>query len=78
LVLLAADLEERLQAALDVVHSYREDSGLNTWLDAAAAGETSDLGSGLRVLGPGEVDRASSTVVHSREALDVLAAFSAG
>ena len=77
LVLLAADLEERLQAALDVVRSYRDGSDLHAWLDAAAVGESSDLGPGLRDLGPGEVAPAS-TVVHSREALDVLAAFSAG
>jgi|GEM_PF-2770976 len=77
-VLLAADLETRRHTALDVVHGYQQADGLDGWLDAAAAGETSDLGSGLRVPGSTEVGRASSTLVHGRETRDVRAAFSAG
>ena len=85
-VLLAADLEERLEAALDTVRRYRpeadsqagQEPGVDAWLDAAADGETSDLGPGLRVVGPGQSaqpGRPTIQVAHGVEALNVLAAF---
>lgn len=81
-VLLAADLEERLEAALDTVRRYRPDTdqgaSLDAWLDAAADGEASDLGPGLRVVGPGQSarpGRPSTQLAHGAEALNVLAAF---
>lgn len=73
-ILLAADLEERLEEALTVVRCY-SGHDLDAYLDAAA-GDGSDLGPGLRIVAahasPPEPAQRSAA------ALGVLAAFSRG
>lgn len=75
-ILLATDLEARLEEALEVVRSYSAEHDLDSYLDAAAAGEGNDLGPGLRALAV----HASTTHPPQRSAaaLGILAAFSRG
>lgn len=76
--MLAADLELRLADALEVVRGYNAERDLDSYLDAAAAGEESDLGSGLRVIAA-HAESAGTVVSQNRQgapALEVLAAFS--
>lgn len=74
-VLLAADLEERLADALELVRGYTPDEDLGGYLDAAADDGGDDLGPGLRAVAthaPGPRQQRA----HSAPALGVLAAFS--
>lgn len=83
-ILLAADLEHRLEQALEVVRNYNPTQSLESYLDAAAAGEAEgDLGVGLRAIhvsGAEETEPSTrrAAAQHSSPALDVLAAFSRG
>lgn len=72
--MLAADLELRLADALEVVRGYTADRDLDSYLDAAAAGEGSDLGSGLRAVATHAALQQQRG--QSAPALGVLAAFS--
>lgn len=76
--MLAVDLERRLADALDVVRGYVADRDLDSYLDAAATGEGSDLGAGLRAVAA-HADVSSQqpqSYPDNGPALGVLAAFS--
>jgi hypothetical protein len=83
-VLLAADLERRLEEALHVVRGYLPERDLDTYLDAIEQGEGLDDARGLR----GAAAHASAAAPpaggsrppagRSPDALGVLAAFSRG
>ena len=73
-VLLAADLELRLQDALEVVRNYSAERDLEAYLDAAADDGASDLGPGLQVVAA-QVAEPADRRAHSAPALGVLAAF---
>lgn len=72
--MLAADLDLRLTDALEVVRSYAAQRDLEGYLDAAAAGEGSDLGSGLHSAAP-HAAAARRHAPQGAPALGVLAAF---
>ena len=76
IVLLSADLEERLAEALEVVRAYSPATDLEAYIDAAADDGGDDLGPGLRVLAthatPEEAQRRPPA---GAPALGVLAAF---
>lgn len=71
----AADLERRLEDALEVVRGYSASRNLDAYLDAAAAGENSDLGAGLRAVAVHADLPAAGRQQHSAPALEVLASF---
>lgn len=73
-VLLSADLEQRLMESLELVRSYTPDEHLDAYLDAIAAEDT-DLGPGLRAVAASAQNHRSRHP-HSASALGVLAAFS--
>lgn len=75
ITLLAADLEQRLADALEVVRGYSADRDLDAYLDAAASGEGSELGAGLRAVAA-HADVSSQQHPQSAAARSVLAAFS--
>lgn len=79
-VLLAADLEHRLEQSLETVRSYQPERDLDAYIDAAAAGEQEgDLGFGMRAVQAVDVEaRQQHAPAHSRPAQDVLTAFSRG
>lgn len=74
IVLLSADLEERLADALVLVRSYAPEHDLDRYLDAAADDEGGDLGPGLRAVAT-HVPPPRQQRPPSAPALDVLAAF---
>lgn len=74
-VLLSADLEERLADALELVRSYSPGRDLDGYLDKAADDDGDDLGPGLRALATHAPDPRQQRP-HSAPALGVLAAFS--
>lgn len=73
-VLLSADLEERLADALEAVRGYLPEQHLDGYLDAAADDEGADLGPGLRVIATG-ADGPSGVRPPGAGALGVLEAF---
>lgn len=74
-VLLSADLEERLADALEIVRSYTTAQHLDAYLDAAADDDGDDLGRGLRAVAT-HAQSPPQQRPHSAPALGVLAAFS--
>lgn len=77
--MLAVDIEQRLTDALEVVRGYAAERDLDSYLDAAAAGEGSDLGASLRAVAthaPSSSRQPQQPVPRSAPALGVLAAFS--
>lgn len=77
-VLTAADLEYRLQQALETIRNYQPERDLDAYIDAAAVGEREgDLGAGLRAVHTQDVGAARPPqAMHGGPALEVLAAFS--
>lgn len=75
IVLLSADLEERLTDALEVVRSYTPEQDLDRYLDAAADDAGGDLGPGLRAIATHTQDPRQQRPPGA-PALGVLAAFS--
>lgn len=74
-VLLSADLEERLADALELVRSYAPEQSLDRYLDAAAGDEGSDLGPGLRAVAT-HAHNPRQQRPQGAPALGVIAAFS--
>lgn len=73
-VLLSADLEERLADALEAVRGYLPEQHLDRYLDAAADDEGADLGPGLHVMAT-DAEGAAAARPLGAEALGVLDAF---
>ena len=74
-VLLSADLEERLSDALALVRSYVPERDLDGYLEAAADDEGSDLGPGLHAVATHAM-QVRQNRPPSAPALGILAAFS--